>query len=79
MEQYQSAWISPQCILSAFKTALEKGMDKTDPTDYILNLLRMVMEKNLLMFNNKTGSQVSPTLCLSLYVSTGGGYVGELS
>ena len=56
--------------LAAFKIALDKRTDKSVPTDNILKLLKMVMEKNIFMFNNKAwlqmlgcsmGSRVSPT------------------
>ena len=56
--------------LTAFKVALDKLTDKTVPTEFILKLLRMVMEQNIFMFNNQAwlqllgtsmGSRVSPT------------------
>ena len=56
--------------IAAFKVALDKLTDKTVPTEFILKLLRMVMEQNIFMFNNQAwlqllgtsmGSRVSPT------------------
>ena len=56
--------------LAACKETLEKRADKAIPTDYIMKLLRLVMEKNIFTFNEETwlqllgtcmGTRVSPT------------------
>ena len=56
--------------LAACKETLEKRTDKSIPTEHIMKLLRLVMEKNIFTFNEETwlqllgtcmGTRVSPT------------------
>ena len=37
--------------LEAFKITLDERSDKSIPSDYIIKLLRLIMEKNIFTFN----------------------------
>ena len=56
--------------LDAFKDTLEKRSDKSVPTDFILKLLKLIMEQNIFTFNEEywlqllgtcMGTRVAPT------------------
>ena len=42
--------------LDAFKDTLEEREDKTIPSDYLIKLLKLVMESNIFKFNNGSNS-----------------------
>ena len=54
--------------LEACKETLEKRSDKSIPTEYIMKLLKLVMEKNLFTFNEETWLQLLGT-CMGTRVS----------
>ena len=61
--------------LEAFKEQLDKMEDKTIPTEFILKLLKLVLEKNIFEFEREfyiqllgtaMGTRVAPTYSLPL-------------
>ena len=55
--------------LEAYRITLEKRGDKSIPSDYILKLLKLIMEKNIFTFNEEYWLQILGT-CMGTRVAS---------